>query len=119
MIQKKISESNDENNNEEEYDKYSHFSNKIKNGQNIYLISASRSTSQIKNSFKKSNIMSRTLSFYKSPIKKTISTVKFNNFQTDYNNKNKKYDIEIMRKKNHLNSHKNKLKNREKEIIIL
>ena len=118
-LEKKISESNDENNNEEEYDKYSHFSNKIKNGQNIYLISPSRSTSQIKNSFKKSNIMSRTLSFYKSPIKKTISTVKFNNFQTDYNNKNKKYDIEIMRKKNHLNSHKNKLKNREKEIIIL
>ena len=119
-LENKNSESNEENYKEEEFDIISNSSNKIKNGQNIYLIAPSKSTTHLKNSFKKSNI-SRTLSFYKSPIKKTTTPVKFNNINSDYNDKKKKYNIEKMRKQKHLNSQsfKNMVKNKDKQIIIL
>ena len=120
-LENKYSESNEENDKEEEYDKISHSSNKIKNGQNIYFIAPSKSTTHLKNSFKKSNLMSRTLSFYKSPIKKTTNAVKFHSINTDYNNQNKKYNIEIKGKTKNLDSqsYKNKLKHKDKQIIIL
>ena len=120
-LENKYSESNEENDKEEEYDKISHSSNKIKNGQNIYFITPSKSTTHLKNSFKKSNLMSRTLSFYKSPIKKTTNAVKFHSINTDYNKQNKKYNIEIMGKTKNLDSqsYKNKLKHKDKQIIIL
>ena len=109
----------EENNDEEEYDKISVNSNKIKNGQNFYLLPSHNSMRNITNNLN-SNILSLKKNvIFKEPIKNK-NPVKFQDIKEPIK-ENKKKEFKIFRRMTtlHRSNTKNKTEKKEKEIIIL
>ena len=105
-----------ENHDDEEYDKYSMNSNKIKNGRNVYLIQSKNSIDNLKSSFHRTSSYSKVLTSIKSPLKKKAnSSVKFH--QNNNLRKNIK-DDKSNRRMSLRSPHKNKT-GKNKEIIIV